>query len=143
MSKLTNQELFDIVARHLMKQGKRAGSYVPRSDGMDKFVCMYRSADDYKCAAGAILPDEKYNPLLEGESVRGVHCRPIFRTLVENVEFLAELQLIHDTDIGYHGYDSTFDTSDTDWPVVWKARLRKVADDADLDAKVLDEPVPA
>lgn len=54
---MTNQELFDTVCSSLIKQGKPSVS----SDGR----CLYRSPDGCKCAAGFLIPDDKYDPRME------------------------------------------------------------------------------
>lgn len=91
------QEIFNTVARHLFKQGERA---VKRGD----VVCKYR-AGNLKCAVGALIPDELYDPDMDkefGEDGTGV------RSLVnrfgnvlpswfdEHWRLLESLQLVHD-----------------------------------------------
>jgi hypothetical protein len=55
---VTKQETFDHVVRSLIAQGKR--SYHP------DVGCMYRGPDGLKCAAGHCIPDDKYDPAMEG-----------------------------------------------------------------------------
>jgi hypothetical protein len=55
------QTLFDKVALHLVTQGTQARN----SEG----TCLYRDVKSgRKCAIGALIPDENYDPSLEGES---------------------------------------------------------------------------
>lgn len=89
------QEVFDIVVN-----GLRAQKYERSMD--DKgVVCSYRGTNNRKCAAGFILPDEKYNVGLEGGGVDG-SCYPVFVGIVgkDNINLLAELQRIHDCSRG-------------------------------------------
>ena len=62
----TKQSLFDLVAAHLIKQGRKSVEHphFPESD-MLQGSCMYRSPDGLKCAAGALIADEHYSPALE------------------------------------------------------------------------------
>ena len=65
---MNEQETFDNVALHLLKQGKKAvGSYDGSS--YSETVCKYRSKDGLKCAVGCLIPDEMYDPLMEGHGV--------------------------------------------------------------------------
>lgn len=48
----TLQEIFDIVAKHLLTQGKKSVS---------RGFCSYRGNDGTKCAAGALIPDNQYD----------------------------------------------------------------------------------
>ena len=54
------QKLFDAMLAHLRAQGKPA---VARLDMIDK--CLYRTDDGLKCALGALIPDELYQPGFE------------------------------------------------------------------------------
>jgi hypothetical protein len=51
----TEQEVFDQVARHMLKQ--RARSWLQDD------VCAYRGADGLKCAAGCLISDEEAEQL--------------------------------------------------------------------------------
>lgn len=53
---MTDQELFDRVAEHLLTQGKQAKQGT---------TCVYRAPDGSKCAIGCLIPDEKYIPEFE------------------------------------------------------------------------------
>lgn len=73
------QSVFDFIVRALIAQGKPSvGSYqkkVSRSypdygepdfEMIEDYGCMYRSPDGCKCAAGHMIPDEKYDLSMEG-----------------------------------------------------------------------------
>ena len=55
---MTQQEIFDTVLAHLRKQGKAAANI----DG----DCQYRGVNGTSCAVGCLIPDELYDPLIEG-----------------------------------------------------------------------------
>ena len=58
---MTEQEIFDTVLTHLRKQGKAATDL----GGARR----YRGADGTACAVGCLIPDELYDPLIEGLGV--------------------------------------------------------------------------
>lgn len=62
MTYLTNQQIFDKVAAHLLKQRHVAYAYADRA-------CVYRDTRNRACAVGGIIPDDAYNPLMEGHVV--------------------------------------------------------------------------
>lgn len=95
----TKQEIFNHVVTSLRVQNKKSIGH----DG----VCMYRGPNGTKCAAGWLLPDDKYTPSME---CKAVHT-PIFN--YENTEItdafismgygaselmlLRSLQTVHDS----------------------------------------------
>lgn len=103
---MTGQEIFDTVARHLFKQGHQAIG----DDGM----CAYRGIGGDKCAVGCLIPDEFYDPFIEGASAAllfsplepfnpmSAKTRELVKTnqfdsgLFENWSLLDELQNVHD-----------------------------------------------
>lgn len=58
----TNREIFDTVKAHLLQQDDRA--FDP-----DSGACRYRDQKGRKCAVGCVIPDELYNPLMEGATI--------------------------------------------------------------------------
>ncbi|SKB50097.1 hypothetical protein SAMN06295937_100799 [Sphingopyxis flava] len=58
---LNKQEVFDLVLNHLRQQGRPA----LRIHGL----CAYRAPDGAKCAIGALIADEYYDPGMEGFGV--------------------------------------------------------------------------
>lgn len=96
MQKLTAQETFDTVARHLLTQRMRSGTFG---------ACLYRGRDGRKCAAGCLLPDEEYHPSMEGYGVltnrndpEAKRVREFFTERVEDLILLGTLQGLHDRD---------------------------------------------
>lgn len=86
---MTDQELFDKVARHLLTQGRKS------VDGNGS-LCRYRGCGGLKCAIGVLIPDELYSPELEGNPAWSTAvCRAA--GLYEGVRHLAQcLQDVHD-----------------------------------------------
>lgn len=62
----THQEAFNEVMNHLKQQGVYATMPAPNAPFSHK--CVYRSDTGLKCAIGALIPDECYDPSLEGKS---------------------------------------------------------------------------
>jgi len=59
----TLQEVYDIVAQHLLTQGAVALQTLPHGG----VACAYRGDNGLKCAIGALIPDHLYCPELEGK----------------------------------------------------------------------------
>ena len=60
-------------------------------------TCQYRGPHGAKCAAGVLIPDELYDPKMEGDSIRGVvadYDLPLFEDV--NVNLLYDMQMAHD-----------------------------------------------
>jgi hypothetical protein len=140
MSEVTLQSIFNRVATHLLKQGKRATvektRIVPHlMDGNkcveEKYdVCMYRTPDGSKCAAGCLIKDEFYKPEIEGYNVESVdYVIPALRQSLDDPDnFIDVLGLVVDLQ-KVHDFRA---------PGLWKVALRVVASDYGLDAAVLE-----
>jgi len=92
MKKLTRQNIFNISASGLLKQGKAS---------KDSSSCMYRGPNGLKCAIGMLIPDKLYKPRFEGYDASGFGVRKaLVKAGVPNtvafVNFLACLQKVHD-----------------------------------------------
>lgn len=103
---MTEQEIFDTVLTHLREQGKAAAT--------DDGDCKYRGTRGTACAVGCLIPDELYNPLIEGLSVDQIfkaampehhqhqaQARAPFTRITnhigaEHLQLLQELQDAHD-----------------------------------------------
>ena len=91
---MNNQEFFDKTMEHLRKQG------VPSAQG-DR--CLYRGPAGTKCAIGFHIPDELYEPEMEGIGVGNLlghypKLRPLFEGVSEGL--MVEFQVLHDNDLG-------------------------------------------
>jgi hypothetical protein len=103
---MTGQQVFNKVAKHLMKQNAQA---------IVGATCKYRGDEGMTCAIGCLIPNAKYRPEFEGEAVwSATWGLEIIKAagLRKNQRGLAEeLQKVHDS----------FP------PTEWKAALRAVA----------------
>lgn len=93
---ITPQSAFDRVAKHLFEQGRRSVK--------NSIQCLYRGPDKTKCAIGVLIPDDVYDPLMEGDGADSMIYSYIgFQNLLsedktthEWAKFLLDLQRIHD-----------------------------------------------
>lgn len=114
---MTDQEIFDKVAKHLLTQ---------KAVSKDEEGCVYRGENGLKCAIGVLIPDDVYTSSLEGNTILSV--RNLYPEIIEksglatvNMYLLDALQTTHDA-----------------WDVrSWKVVLKKVAKDFNLDYSVL------
>jgi hypothetical protein len=108
---LTAQEVFDTVARHLLRQNVKALD----DDGR----CRYRTGDT-ACAVGCLMTDEEVDGLV-GESVIALYDRGrLPRRLWQHVWLLQTLQGVHDCR----------------YVAEWRDRLRALAESHGLDMRV-------
>jgi hypothetical protein len=114
---MNKQEIFDTVAKHLFKQGKRAWR--------DTKGCEYRSEDGSMCAVGCLIPDDLYHPSMEGYPVQDI-AESVEFLGSENLELLAELQLTHD--MVFHWKSE----------LTMKAELASVAKKHEINPSILD-----
>lgn len=92
---MTLQEIFDTVIEHLRKQNAKSQI----SDGQRE-VCLYRSPEGLKCAAGCLIPDEYYIPEMERngwEDVVQMFDLPDYLKDPDSINLVASLQFIHDS----------------------------------------------
>jgi hypothetical protein len=113
------QEVFDRIARHLLRQGQK-------SKKADSNACLYRGPEGLKCAVGILIPDTLYSEKLEDRMVtdsrvwEALEKAGIVRSR-DMEALLVCLQVVHDS---YR-------------PVNWRAELREVAERFDLSPEVL------
>jgi hypothetical protein len=97
---MTEQEVFDKVAEHLLTQNRQS---------LINGNCVYRGGNGLMCAAGCLIPDNKYYPIMNRKpwnalvtsNMISAHC----------FDLIASLQRVHDC-----------------WPVAkWKLRLKELA----------------
>ena len=100
---MKTQQLIDDIATHLLTQNRKSVDAHPHV-----IQCMYRF-EGLKCAIGALIPDDLYNPGMERLGVENVlHTFPILRKHLHTVyevsereaskfqAILEEAQSIHD-----------------------------------------------
>lgn len=140
MTKLSMQDVFETVARHLYTQGKPA---------LDNSQCLYRGPDGTKCAVGCLIPDEVYVPQMDGGyRVRGLlsHWSQLWDLFDDTEsredweEFLSCLQTVHDSNPS--PTYPTFCTIKGGGPF-YEPKLREdltnVANNYDLDTSFMNE----
>jgi len=110
----TQQETFDIIVAHLRRQGCRAGV---KSD-YGNIRCCYRTPDGLKCAVGILIPDDRYEPDMEGLVLRDNRKLKalVVDELGHSLYLCDRMQMNHDGD----AVDN------------WEAGFRGVAHDFDL-----------
>lgn len=93
---MTNEELFKKVKTHLLTQKRRS------VDPEDEYMCLYRGPGGLKCAVGALIKDEEYDPSMEGFPVMDPRVKLAVENSLgeklteENMELLQSLQALHD-----------------------------------------------
>lgn len=97
---MTEQEVFDKVKKHLLKQNSKA---------MDGDNCVYRSPNGSQCAIGCMIPDDQYDETMElNNAAILIEEWPDLPFANINPNFLKDLQEIHDYD----------DNDVVDWPIL-------------------------
>lgn len=94
---MTNQEIFDKVATHLLKQKRRALRSIKEFGFSD--ACAYKTSKGLKCAVGCLIPKDKYNPKFEGWGVgddKIINALNSWGISKNSAELLEDLQSIHD-----------------------------------------------
>lgn len=92
---MTEQEIFNQVYLGLKSQGFETSL-------SDNYVCAYKGTDGRKCAAGWLIPEGSYNPIIEGKDLFEVAKLDVFPNLFpmlgtpDKVEFVFDLQRVHD-----------------------------------------------
>jgi hypothetical protein len=125
---LSEQEIFDRVAAHLLTQGVQA------KNSQEDYL--YRTNDGLKCAVGCLIDDDAYDPALEGLGVTSDSDALDHALRESNIDtdnprvchLLTDLQRLHDNH-----------PSEPDDPLPeWRAGLTTVASDNGLSTAVLD-----
>ncbi|AKF13413.1 hypothetical protein PHIN3_150 [Sinorhizobium phage phiN3] len=89
---MTRQEIFTTVWKGLESQGWNVSMTAGSSH---QTTCAYRGANGRKCAAGWLIPDDEYEPSMEGMMVlETAYFENKFNAA--ELEFIGELQDIHD-----------------------------------------------
>jgi len=113
---LTNQQIFDLVKKHLLEQNKRSQK--------ESGLCAYRGQRGRKCPVGYLIPDQYYKKAFDEEIGMGVdelfkhYPRVMEKSGLpeEALELLTALQDMHDTDP----------------PATWSKKLSGIAKNFDL-----------
>lgn len=97
LKSMNDKQAFDYVREFLLKQGMRSHRGRPTD-------CAYRGYGGLKCAVGCLIPDEKYLPWFEGESVTALEERGCLEEIgIDHlsVHMLDDLQSLHDIHIPF------------------------------------------
>jgi hypothetical protein len=124
----TKQETFDIVWKGLAAQGWKKSM----TAGDDEF-CAYRGVDDCACAAGHLIPDDRYDPKMEGGLV--LYSTEYASTASSIAVTNLMVELGHDLAV-VRECQRAHDGSDT--PESMQLRLRKVAQQHGLTVPELE-----
>lgn len=98
MIDLLHQQVYDTVASHLLAQK------TPARNTIGSIVqCVYRDDRGFKCAIGCLIPDDKYDPKMEGKDIR--YLQRVHPDLLPKVDsaFLTDLQIAHDRTLYPYG----------------------------------------
>ncbi len=88
---MTPQQIYDKVCAHLAKQKHRAVDV--------NGTCLYRAPNGDKCAAGCLIPDDRYLPNMERKRIAAVADITSFKLpdfIVSNIGLIIDLQDCHD-----------------------------------------------
>lgn|SRR5574338_387511 len=122
----SKQETFDYVAEFLLKQGGPCYKYDDEGDRR----CLYRNSNGMKCAAGCLIPDDKYIPEMDNITIDdAILCDdPMIADILKeeghSVAFVKCLQEIHDCNCN-------------EW-YNWKSEMIEFAKENNLSTKVFE-----
>jgi hypothetical protein len=124
---LTDQQIFDKVAKHLLDQGRASSVTDEALGGKRRTKCLYRGPGGLRCAVGALFPDNVYTPGLEGLAANSARMATALRAggiefTLDTADFLRQLQDAHD--------DYLTVSMDE-----WKSEMRAIANTHGLDPK--------
>jgi hypothetical protein len=144
MQPMTNQEIFDKVCSGLLAQGRPSVKLNPGNI----IECRYRSDDGCKCAAGQLIPDDKYNVELEGRAsghervlaAMGIP-EPMFSEKRAPANLVRSLQCDHDAAAAVwdRNRECNVVASPESFVSNFKRLARSTASAWDLDASVLGD----
>lgn len=115
----SEQETFDIVARFLLNQKEKS------TNGK---LCLYRGPNGTKCAAGCLIPDDKYFSELESLLADSNIVAEILKEEGYDFRFVRLLQQIHDS------------CSPGEFLQEWKHKMITLACYKNLSTEVFEDP---
>ena len=86
LAESTAEEVFEYIKHHLLTQMEKCVD--------DKGHCLYRNEQGLKCAAGCLIPDDMYDPVLEDKRWHSLVLQKFVPT--EHMELIRKMQDIHD-----------------------------------------------
>lgn len=89
---MNNQQTFDRIVAHLRQQKRQS---------VNDHSCLYRGPNGTSCAVGCLIPDDLYDPKMEGNSVESVcdvypSVGRMFREWGVDPCLLTDMQRVHD-----------------------------------------------
>lgn len=118
--KAIHQRIFDKAFKGLQSQGFVRSTL--------RGACQYRGLDGLRCAIGHVLPDDVYEPSMEGNNVGYLLCEEDFRKRFEgsqdpaakdllgaDEDFLAEMQDAHDESCSAYTMEKYLKSVAADW----------------------------
>lgn len=110
------QQVYDTVARHIIAQ---------KTAAVSGYTCRYRTPHGRKCAIGCLIPDDMYDPRMEGYGIR--HFMQEFPGVLPPVDsdLLEALQSAHDINLGHHSFSD------------WARRMQIIATKWELDSAII------
>lgn len=124
----TAQEALDAVRAHLATMTERSGVYTE-----DGFSCLYRDPEGRKCAFGALIPDEDYDPGMDDLTEYPNGCAVVYLLGLFNIKTSISLGLLDDLQ---HAHDNVFNWRDRAFD--GNAELMAAARTHKLEWKVAD-----
>lgn len=88
LAQASEQEVFDQVATHLLKQNVRS---IHDRDG-----CAYRGVNGTQCAAGCLISDEEYDPVWDKRGYQWCSLVRDQKVPEEHSALIGDLQRVHD-----------------------------------------------
>lgn len=86
---MTKQETFDTIVAHLRKQGEKAED--------SSSVCVYLTKDGKKCAAGCLIPPDRYDAGFESHVINDhPGLEALMKELGHDLNLVRSMQSIHD-----------------------------------------------
>lgn len=123
----SDQQVFDHIAWHMLKQGERC----TRGNSRE---CVYRDGEGRACAVGAIIPDEVYDPAMEQRGICDLMA------LLSMPRFQGPQHQAFGEVLRAHGVMLLYllRAHDQVSPVNWPIELRNIAATLELHAGVVD-----
>lgn len=131
MKMLTNQEIFDKVATHLLTQGKKSIN--------DEWRCLYHGPNGLMCAAGCLMLGSEDTSSFEGTSIPNPSAEDTLTHKESAVLDALERGGVPRTCEALNLVSDLQDLHDNDNPREWLDALRYCAEACSLNATVVDK----
>ena len=130
---MTKQQIFNKVAKHLLKQGAKSISGI---------VCAYRGDNKTRCAIGCLIPNRLYDKTIEGIGA-SAFSSPVSKYTADDrtarryrtARRIGRALKLYPSQSGL--LDALQDVHDNKSVDDWESALEEIADKYELDAGVL------